>query len=193
MIALMTLPDWSPETWGAIGTWIGSLATAAALLAAILAFRGARDLYEIEVERDKDRWKAERQSQASSIAGWVSPRVAGDKPAFLYVVRNASVLPIYDVEVEFWIDGAMLGPLRYPVLPPGDDVKPLLEEMLIGDDEEPWTWSRWSYGQLVHMRLALQFTDCSGLKWRRDEAGVLSGLMAVSKMHDASRLLVDIA
>lgn len=73
------MPGWSPEVWGALGTWLGalatwfgSLATASALVAAILAWRATRDLVKVELARDGERRSEERQAQASLIAGWLS-------------------------------------------------------------------------------------------------------------------------
>src|SRR5687768_8808085 len=90
-------PAWSAEAWGALGTWVGSVATAAALVAAVLAWRGARDRYRVETRRDEERWADERQSQASLVAGWVAFAPTAGEGTIMpshFLVRNASLLPI---------------------------------------------------------------------------------------------------
>lgn len=180
----MPLGDWA--------TWVQSAATVGALVAAIVAAVVAQKVYNIESERDERtaeerrvRFEAERRGQADKIAAWYAwlPQHHSGNPGIDFrtpfgwsaFVRNASDLPIYDVDVEFYYvvpdapDGNVPGRRgtidRIPVLPPQDEVAKIApSEMLDQVAAE---------AQDNHA-VAIEFRDATGTRWRRDIYGKLT-------------------
>ncbi|MFI6426042.1 hypothetical protein [Promicromonospora sp. NPDC050880] len=141
---------------GSWGEWVGSLA---AIVPAVLWFFDRRDrkaaedqLKELREKTDK----AETESQARAIAGWIDSN--GN-----FTLRNGSSLPIFDVRA-----GAMLYPVddepygfdigEWEALGPGDEVRDT-------DYRPPHV-----------LTCYVKFRDSSGVRWERSSDGELRNL-----------------
>lgn len=140
-----TVTSWlSSWSWGDVPTWLSALVSGAALFAAVVAARAARDTWRLEQQRDRAREAVELAAQASLVAAFPGsgldrveiPLVRtkdGDWEDHSYsykcpavVVRNASQLPVYDVVVEAPLphdpEGLRAGSLRrHGLIPPSTD------------------------------------------------------------------------
>ena len=172
-----------------VAAWIEAGGTVAAVGAATYAGIYAKRAFDKEVERDVDRDDDRRRAQADSIAvwceesydytpgkpggvskgqGWVSVHSAKPAPPWPYYLRNTSDVPVYDVEVSFWMASLRLGEDRLPVLPPVNE--PIQREVpddvraKAGDDEYE--------GHLISA--SVRFRDAAGRRWHRKPDGRLA-------------------
>lgn len=182
----MPLGDWA--------TWVQSIATVGALIAAVVAAVVAHRVYGLESERDERaaeerrvRAKAERRAQADQVAGWFAwlaqdadtePRLGWRRPwgwsAFL---RNASDLPIYDIIIDFYyvvpdaadgnIPGRRASSDRIPVLPPQNEFYMAADRDML---------ERVAAEDQANHAVAIEFRDAAGIRWRRDIHGKLTEL-----------------
>jgi hypothetical protein len=163
--------------------WLTAIATWGALVAAVFAGVTAKRLYDADRERDLKAAVAERSRQASQVVGWASwtnySRVAlklpeGGTSRVNLAVRNASGVPVYDVSVDYWCRGEHLGGQTFSVLSPtGEDphhreIKAAGVGALVAKPRDP--------DARLDIRVAIEFTDALGVRWRRDPAGRLSEL-----------------
>jgi hypothetical protein len=115
------------------------------------------------------------RAQASQVAAWVGSYAASRRvvrPSDQYVsegdeltaavVKNASSLPIFDVEVTFVLpDGSSapsVTPVNITVVPPGD-------ERAVPRPQQ--------YSLVSDIRAVVHFRDASGAEWFRDRFGEL--------------------
>jgi hypothetical protein len=125
-------------------------------------------------------YEREPSAQAQLVSAWPAvvlsdPADPDSVPANGAVVRNASVLPIYQVHVEFvpitlsWAVSVII-----EVVPPGDwcvsgrKVYPRPEQSAL----PPNVWDLPERTFVVELR----FDDSNGQTWRRDQRGVLTGV-----------------
>lgn len=170
---------------GDVPTWIGALASVAALGAAIYAGIIARRALRLEFDRDRDRENEGRREQASRVSAWVGTKerppapqgfVAGawhaDERGVL--VRNGSAEPIYQVELDLWNEGALRGThLVRGLVPPGVLFRRVPDEeyQFTHPDED-------GVEVLVNdldptFLIQVRFTDARGRRWRRAIDGQL--------------------
>lgn len=164
-----------------IANWVTALAAVAALIAAVWAGRAAWQVHDLEAKRELDRCKREEQSQAASIASWVSwanqPAVAtrlpggGTSPAHL-AVQNVSAVPVYNVNVTYSFEEENLGEQQIFLLSPTgltphhrrircEKVVALLAKPRDADER-------------IDIQVSLSFTDAQGATWERGPTGLLS-------------------
>jgi hypothetical protein len=137
--------------WGDLATWSNSFVATGALVAAYMVYRiESRRDREAENERHT-RFQVERQSQADKVAGWfawISREQTADRSfraglryGWAAFVRNASDLPIYDVDIDYYyvvphapsgnIPGKRGSVERIPVLPPLDEAHVLADSKML--------------------------------------------------------------
>jgi hypothetical protein len=169
---------------GDVPTWIGAVAaivtvmvTIFALIFAKRAAEATRAMLDVESARDREREQAEARGQAELISAWYG--FFDDYPGAAMstyndywgaYIRNASPLPIYDLEIEFFYkgsDGNVTGPrstLNAGMVPPTDSpgFAPAPLEMLRNvENRDPYV-------------VAITFRDSAGRRSRRDHDGVLA-------------------
>jgi hypothetical protein len=179
-----------------MAAWVSAGATVAlALLATVLAVVGVR-LHGVHARRAalaEQRWldhRAERdRAQAELVAAWpISERETFQKVVQRGVVgaavRNASALPVYDVEIVYHDPPAAWAATRWVrVVPPAG-----APEVYAGFDSEE-TVGEPSRGRVnpdgsirlaasAQMAVELRFTDAGGRRWQRDAHGALACLGA---------------
>jgi hypothetical protein len=172
--------------WGDVPGWIQAGATVALLVAAVIAGVLASRIYKIESARDR-RYAEERQKdQASLVSAWVERRdsalllgegAAG--PGHFLILKNASVLPVYDVSVRYFIpEASKFVEHSHPIglLVPGERA----ERIARPADAELGKL------KLMHssLRVHLSFIDSHGQRWQRPPDGGLELASVVS--HDRS-------
>jgi hypothetical protein len=179
-------------TWTDVVTALASVA--ALVIASIAAFavfktnnQQSKQLKHLEEDaRDQELNRVRRQ--ADQVATWVSDRL------YIYLV-NASNQPIYDVTVRFERDNRVWTWEKSVVKPGWDDGHPLRpitteiqeqsrEEYLLSlglpleYDAEKYdaaphdvgdAWQEWS-----KEGVSIEFRDVSGVKWARDNHGILT-------------------
>lgn len=167
--------------WGDVPSWLSALATAAALVAAVKAWRAAAAVVMIERQRDADRADTEQRQQADRVATWPSlvlsdPSDPRSPPRWGVAVRNASGLPIYQVHIEHEPITRHAGALAviFEVVPPGTF---LLSERRLYRLSRADRLLRVGVDEALPDRgyqVALTFTDAAGRTWHRDVRGALS-------------------
>jgi hypothetical protein len=193
-------------SWGDVATWIGSITTLLALVAATFAGIVAYDLLKVENARDlaaaqarlqddADRRQANaeraaqreaaRRAQASKVAAWFELYVADDQVNFVWgaAVRNASELPILDVRVFFyWVtdphDGSpWTAEQRYASIDRLRVIPPdQTRHLMLPDRVQAMAEQCNDQVYLV----GIEFTDANGSRWIRDERGALHDPQAAS-------------
>jgi hypothetical protein len=149
--------------WGDVPTWIAVIAAGLALYFATAAARSVHALLRVEQARETRREIADQAFQARHIGAWHQASY------FAATLRNGSTLPVYDVTVEFLGPGGALWEKGLlDVLPPGEQILPWTGDASPSDDVA---------GDSRHgprdCRLAVNFTDTAGNRWRRSERGEL--------------------
>lgn len=172
--------------WGDVPTWLGALVTAAALIAAF-------KVYKIESDRDaraaterREQFQAERRAQADKVAAWYAyfrpqyssaPMTAFREQGWAAFIRNASDLPIYDVEIDFYyvIPNAPPGNVpsrrgssdQIPVVPPQEETYIKTPSGVLDQVDAE---------SKANHSVAIEFRDTAGARWRRDIYGKLTEL-----------------
>jgi hypothetical protein len=177
--------------WGDVPTWLASFAAVAALIAAIVAAKQARRLYQIEVDRDRlaadDRRRAAddaRRLQASRFVAWQDQRSGtletGEFVVLdLLVAENRSDLPLFAVDVSATAaDGRELNGFKVGTMPPG-----ARQEVPLEQGGGPRTLSadavRDAYQEALRgIEIEAKFTDTSGVRWMRSPSGSLEEIRA---------------
>ena len=191
--------------WGDFPTWTMAITTLLAFLAAFFAGLVAYELFKVETARDLKaaqeqlqiederaaQREADRRAQASKVTAWFdsykagvpremyyagSPAVATAPSTWGAAVRNASELPIFDVQVTFyrvsdpgdgtpWTAQPRYAPLeRFRVIAP-DHTRRLDLPQTVRNTGEEWNDSVCVVG--------IEFTDASGTRWVRDARAAL--------------------
>jgi hypothetical protein len=148
---------------------------------AFLAATGAAERAEAE------RRDAGERAQAALVAAWpISEREtfqrAIERGVVGAAIRNASPMPIYNVEIEYADDGAGWSAVRrLHIVPPADE-----PQVFAGFDEEtstgtpaPERVNKDGSVKLLpsaEMRVRIRFADALGRRWSRDDHGVLAPL-----------------
>jgi len=148
---------------------------------AFLAATGAAERAEAARRDAGDR------AQAEQVAAWpISEREtfqrAIERGVVGAAVRNASPMPIYNVEIEYADEGAAWSAVRrLHIVPPADE-----PQVFAGFDEEtstgnpaPERVNKDGSVKLVpsaEMRVRIRFADALGRRWSRDDNGVLAPL-----------------
>ena len=143
-------------TWGTVPDWLAAVGTVGALVAGLVLLRRQLSEYALSA-------RERRATQASLILGWTVPP-AKDEPqqAAVVVVRNASPSPVYKL-MAFLRDES--GDMR--IVWASSPVGPSVERRIVvkfGHQHEP------AAADIIE----LEFTDGSGLTWRRDTDGTLT-------------------
>jgi arabinogalactan oligomer / maltooligosaccharide transport system substrate-binding protein len=176
----------SGADWGDVPTWLASLATILALLFAAVAAVTAHRAYRMESDRDRVSAQARqeqeaslRRAQAVLVSAWWGrrPEEPGGRPGggpgggWGAFVRNASETPVYlatltmlDIhhpDASEHLDLAIVPPSAQPAFHPSG----LAGDPPVQDGQ-----------QAVDYRVEITFTDSTGVRWIRDQHGLLSEL-----------------
>ncbi|MEU6563909.1 hypothetical protein [Nocardia nova] len=157
--------------WGAVPAWISAVSAVSALITALGALVYARRTWNKAAEEA-------RRKQAELVAAWVQDGSGAD---FRCCVRNASDLPIYDVDVVINGYGEIvvkcLAEWSASVVAPKADGP---RWTILRDEAERTRGPNVVEGEidtrgvLAHDLLAeIRFTDAAGRRWRRDDSGLL--------------------
>ncbi|WP_244872184.1 hypothetical protein [Catellatospora sp. TT07R-123] len=175
----------APNWISAVATVIGSIGTVGALIATYRLLRREADRDAITAQDRQGRQAEESARQARLISGWHSTRYDVTEEVYEHgaFIRNASELPIYDVQV-FWrrvmtddqtFEAAWANVWIYhieiPVLPPAKE--PLYQEMWAPNYSFFNLLEREGYPKLA---VEIEFRDAAGRCWRRDHGGDLSAV-----------------
>ncbi len=165
--------------WGDVPTWLGAIATAAALAAAVAATQGARRLYDIEVGRDRAAADRLISRFAEQVSGWVAIRLVNSaQVARGVVLSNRSGAMIFDVSITVTSSsGVPHPPIELAAVPPGTF---FIER---GDGEHAWAFPdsvdtiKGNLLPVMKQRkwrvLELRFRDTGNYRWRRADDGEL--------------------
>lgn len=164
---------------GTFAEWVGGLSTLAAFIAAVFAGWYAHRALKVEQGRDAERIKLEHRSQAVLIAAWHDsarkdiPALGGALTGTFgtyeshgLMLRNASDLPVVDVQILIFIGPARLGSRVMRVLPPAQEAR---FEPFAGRVKENWSayTGYMTPEELPTAELAWTFVDTSGTRWER--------------------------
>jgi arabinogalactan oligomer/maltooligosaccharide transport system substrate-binding protein len=163
----------SAVAWGDAPSWVAAVATVLTLLFAAVAAVAAHRIYRIESERD--RLEAEvrqrqdsflRRAQAALVSAWWGQRPAGrdgDGGRYGAFLRNASETPVYQAALTVMDinDPERTERFAIAVVPPANrpEFHPARLDQGQGD-----------------RRVEVTFTDSTGIRWIRDQRGLLSEL-----------------
>lgn len=160
-------------------SWIESLSTLAAFVAAAIAVRYAHAAFRLESAREQ-RWEdGQISAQASKVAAWwgtvteQSSRMIVSQTGFL--VRNASDVPVTSLWLHLHINGAAEPQLshHYGVLPPST------QPILFRPETEHWEIIEQAEDQAedgvtsAALEVSISFTDSTGKAWCRNARGQL--------------------
>ncbi|MFG3602579.1 sugar ABC transporter substrate-binding protein [Micromonospora chersina] len=172
-------------SWGDIPTWVSSFVALMALAFAAVAAVAARRTFLIESERDRVNALALRtqeaflrRSQAALISAWWGQAGHGpstDPAAWGAFTRNASEAPVYQAFVTI-VDqaGAPIAKISLPVMAPAASE---VFHTIAWHEQEPIQAPRRS-----RCRVQVTFTDATGVRWMRDQYGLLTELAPDLKM-----------
>lgn len=149
------------EAWSTLG------AAGLAAVASFFAFRA----YVKESRIEKRLRDSDERAQASLVAAWIgtdpNPDVENRFGGNWVVIRNASETPIYDVTWWVEVTSENVACEREKVVPPS----------LLGEIYQPPIYINQRYGleddDLPQLAVGVEFTDSSGMQWRRDTDGLL--------------------
>ncbi|MGC9669303.1 hypothetical protein ACNTMW_22430 [Planosporangium sp. 12N6] len=174
--------------WGDVPSWALVVVSAGALTLAALAARWSYGAFltasAAAARADDARREARERQQATLVAAWpISERETFQKTIERGVVgaavRNASPMPIYNVEIVYRDEGAAWTAVRrLHLVAPSDE-----PQIVAGFDEEATTGvpaperiNKDGSIKLLpsaEMRVEISFADALGRRWRRDDNGVL--------------------
>jgi hypothetical protein len=174
--------------WGDVPSWAFVVVSLCALGLAALAMRWSNRAFatasEAAARAEDARREARERAQATLVAAWpISERETFQKAIERGVVgaavRNASPMPIYNVEIRYRDEGAAWAAIRrVHIVAPYDE-----PQVFAGFDEETTTGTpdpaRLNKDGSVkllpsaEMRVDVTFTDLLGRRWHRDHHGVL--------------------
>jgi hypothetical protein len=174
--------------WGDVPSWalvvVSLCALAVAALAARWSYSGLVTASEAAARADEARREARESRQATLVAAWpISEREtfqrAIERGVVGAAIRNASPMPIYNVEIVYRDPGAAWSAIRrLHMVVPSDE-----PQIFAGFDEEATTGTpapervnQDGSVKLVpsaEMRVEIRFADTLGRRWRRDDNGVL--------------------
>ena len=175
--------------WGDVPTWALALVSLCALGFALMSARWSHRALLASAgaaERaDQARREAKEEAQAALVAAWpLSERETFQKAIERGVVgaavRNASPMPIYNIDIVYRDPGAgWSATRRIQIVPPSDE-----PQIFAGFDEEkssgdaaPERVNKDGSVKLVpsaEMRVEIRFADAMGRRWSRDDCGVLT-------------------
>jgi hypothetical protein len=174
--------------WGDVPSWALVVVALCALGLAALAARWSYGAFlassAAAARADEARREARERQQATLVAAWpISERETFQKAIERGVVgaavRNASPMPIYNVEIVYRDEGAAWSAIRrlHMVAPSAEP------QIFAGFDEEtatgtpaPERVNKDGSVKLVpsaEMRVEIRFADVLGRRWCRDDNGVL--------------------
>lgn len=153
---------------GSTPDWIAALATLGAFLVAGVAVYYASHAHRLEQKREGARLDAEKRAQADRFAGWLTsdevtvgytmegPRFhpIGERVMPSVALRNASDMPVYEVNIQVIVDGSTIYADDVREVPPSD--RPTMHNYWPKGDEST-----------KGAALILEFTDAAGRRWRR--------------------------
>lgn len=167
--------------FGDLPTWLGAAGalgtmgvTIGALIYAKQAAATTRGMLKVESERDRQRDQAQARAQAEQVSGWYGkyenhPDADFDDYRGGFV-RNASLLPVYDLKVEFHYRGqdgsatALRGAINHGTLPPTGApvfIQAPVDMLRQVEDRDLYA-------------VTLTFRDSTGRRWWREHDGVLA-------------------
>ncbi len=141
--------------------WFSAYVDAAAAAGTIGAFVVGFVLFRREHRREEGRTEDGRRSQAVKVSAWVEARRTGSGGReLLFLVHNASDMPIYEVSLPHPDDAAdeaeFIG-----LVPPGQTI----------ERPAPREWLATYYAPEP---VEIEFLDSSGRQWKRSEQGFLA-------------------
>jgi hypothetical protein len=174
--------------WGDVPSWALVVVSWCALTLAAFAARWSYGAFQTAsgaaARADEARREAGERQQATLVAAWpISERETFQKAIERGVVgaaiRNASPMPIYNVDIIYRDPGAAWSAIRrLHIVAPSDE-----PQIFAGFDEEATTGvpapERVNEDGSVkllpsaEMRVEIRFADTLGRRWRRDDNGVL--------------------
>ncbi|WP_238015291.1 hypothetical protein KZZ52_49595 [Dactylosporangium sp. AC04546] len=171
--------------WGLVAAILAAAVAGGAVFVALLALNAARragDAVEVLVGQVREAWL---RRDAELVCAWaVSERETFEKIITRGVVgaavRNASQMPVYDMEIVFRDPPAAWTAIRrVRIVPPSQQ-----PEVYAGFDQEqtegPVERDRINEDGTIRlapsadMHVELRFTDLRGRRWQRDDRGVLT-------------------
>lgn len=173
-----------------LSSWLNLALTAFAVIAAVYAGKQAKYLLDIETKRELDRdWDTKRE-QSKLISAWAAPNhtlLPGRSdylmPGIEVIIQNNSQQPIFEVTVEWWIDGEHEQSSAIDQIPPVQSrTRPIssgLIDKYVGIEgyETSYMWLSQAEGDCQTIcdftRTAITFRDSQNRKWRRGCEGIL--------------------
>jgi hypothetical protein len=180
---LQLLDVWTPDL-GDLPGWGQAISTTAALFYAWRASRTARQLYEIERQRQREQELRTARSQPERVCVWMEedpeseesfvqiPLGSGQATQArrwepLAVFLNGSELPVFDASVFFSRkDVAVIDRVSIPVVPPNSTFRVKAPR----DVCEPPVFGSGEYSY----EISATFRDAAGVAWHRDARGILT-------------------
>jgi arabinogalactan oligomer / maltooligosaccharide transport system substrate-binding protein len=151
--------------WGDVSSWVSALSTIIALGFAAIAAYATQRAYRIETGRDRAQAAFARRAQAALVSAWWGTDAQGTRSGVL--VRNASETPVYqatisavstrDVNVAWQVNLSVVPPSDQPTYFPA---RSDLQGSVPTDAAQDY-------------RVAMSFTDSTGIRWIRDRHGML--------------------
>ena len=171
-------PDWGRVDWGDFPTWVSSVTTTLALVAAGIVVKIELDRDRVrEEERQALGVKSEQADQADRVAAWFDPRDGLNLVRF----RNATDLPVYDVVLTITPSGSSGFRAEFiPLIPPGlEDIQPPgpCSEFLRAHSEHLGAEAKDAYLRRTHV--VIEFRDAAERRWRRNANGTLEAVPPV--------------
>ena len=171
--------------------WINVFLTLIAISAAIYAGIQARGIVRVELKRDKEFERRQKQAQASLISSWTRPAIRSFSnspihciPKIEACVKNNSSQPVFDLRMNWWLSGEIEHTSVIDLIPPHEeicrDMPAELLEKFVGI--EGYASSIMSVTQATEdclsicdiTRIEIEFRDAENTNWVRDRNGVLS-------------------
>lgn len=148
--------------------WIEAVATALALLAAMIAAIFAVGAFRIETARER-RWEdSAARAQAEVVAAW------GHRGEVIIV--NGSALPVYDVQLVVLIRGKSVAMKLNHLQPTDVGGRKVRETVFLKHFDTQYRAADAAGEGMPSTLVVIEFSDAAGQRWLRDARGRLSRL-----------------
>ncbi|KAB2811124.1 hypothetical protein F9L07_04150 [Pimelobacter simplex] len=173
--------EWAGSDRADLAQWVMAGASVVTLFAAVVAAVFAAGAFNLETAREERYRQDQRRYQAERVAAWfayIDVQGAYKRRTRGFMVRNASDLPVTNVNLYLFFDGNPVAMQSVTVAPPADEPVHHRLDSLVGDAldraRERFTEIHGDEVLVPSATVDITFTDAAGQRWHRKATGELT-------------------